>query len=140
MTIFLQGNAVMPLKTAVICPHFEAPIPAERSSKAMSAADNIKCDICGNHHHPMTECRDALRSLASAAGSQIAVADLRDWISQLREKFGLPAKVKGRDKWWDGYEGAIQDLESFVSRQSENVQAVAPATLDSASSNDVMAG
>lgn len=29
MTIFLHGNAVMPLKTAVICPHFESPIPAE---------------------------------------------------------------------------------------------------------------
>ena len=31
MTIFLHGNAVMPLKTAVICPHFEAPIPAENA-------------------------------------------------------------------------------------------------------------
>jgi len=27
MTIFLHRNAVMPLKAAVICPHFEAPIP-----------------------------------------------------------------------------------------------------------------
>jgi hypothetical protein len=35
----------------------------------MSAADNMKCDICENNHHPMTECRDALRSLASASGS-----------------------------------------------------------------------
>lgn len=34
----------------------------------MSAADNMKCEICRNNHHPMTECRDALRSLASAAG------------------------------------------------------------------------
>jgi hypothetical protein len=31
MTIFLHGNAVMPLKAAVICPHFEAPIPPENS-------------------------------------------------------------------------------------------------------------
>ena len=29
MTIFLHGNAVMPLKAAVICPHFEAPIPRQ---------------------------------------------------------------------------------------------------------------
>jgi hypothetical protein len=32
MIIFLHGNAVMPLKTAVICPHFEAPIPAENDT------------------------------------------------------------------------------------------------------------
>jgi hypothetical protein len=38
----------------------------------MSAADNIKCDICGNNHHPMTECRDALRLLASAASSSVS--------------------------------------------------------------------
>lgn len=37
----------------------------------MSAADNMKCDICGNNHHPITECRDALRSLASAPCSVI---------------------------------------------------------------------
>jgi hypothetical protein len=43
----------------------------ERNSKAMSAADNMKCDICGNNHHPMTECRDASRSLASAPCSSV---------------------------------------------------------------------
>ena len=55
-----------------------------------------------------------------ADSSHIAVAELRVWINQLREKFGLPPKVKGRDAWWDGYETAIQDLDSFISQQSEN--------------------
>ena len=41
----------------------------DRKSKAMSTADNMKCEICGNNHHPMTECRDALCSLASASCS-----------------------------------------------------------------------
>lgn len=30
-TIFLHGNGVMPIKTAVICPHFEAPIRSENT-------------------------------------------------------------------------------------------------------------
>lgn len=38
MTIFLHGNAVMPLKTAVICPHFEAPIPAENVKTVATCA------------------------------------------------------------------------------------------------------
>jgi hypothetical protein len=73
------------------------------------------CPMCGPAIKPQVP-----EALPPVAGSQIAVADLREWISQLREKFGLPAKVKRRDEWWDGYEGAIQDLEAFVSRQSEN--------------------
>lgn len=31
MTIFLHGNAVMPIKAAVICPHFESPITPENA-------------------------------------------------------------------------------------------------------------
>lgn len=50
----------------------------------MSAADNIKCDIRGKNHHPMTECQDALRSLASAAGSR----------SLLRELFAASAELR----------------------------------------------
>ena len=45
----------------------------------MSAADNMKCDICGNNHHPMTECRDALRSLASASCSVVDRVTAMAW-------------------------------------------------------------
>lgn len=41
MTIFLHGNAVMPLKTAVICPHFEAPIPAENAKLTDAAPKDL---------------------------------------------------------------------------------------------------
>ncbi len=59
--------------------------------------------------------------LRAMAGSQISAADLREWIRQIREKFNLPiAKGKMDAEWWAGYEDALKDLESFISRKSEN--------------------
>lgn len=40
MAIMLHGNVVSPMKTAVICPHFEAPIPAEKSAAMPPVGSN----------------------------------------------------------------------------------------------------
>lgn len=61
----------------------------------MSAADNMKCDICGNNHHPMTEYRDALRSLASASGS--VALELNE-----REKLALDELCKSKEMTTQG--------------------------------------
>ena len=45
----------------------------------MSAANNMKCDICGSNHHPMTECRDASRSMASAPCSVVDRVTAMAW-------------------------------------------------------------
>jgi hypothetical protein len=54
----------------------------------MSAADNIKYDLCGKNHHPMTACHDAPSSLAAPTGSEFADVTLMLWSIQLRMESG----------------------------------------------------
>jgi len=60
----------------------------------------MKCDICGSNHHPMTECRDASRSMASAPCSTIL---LSDWKPDYRIQFHSRQNNEiGRLTWNDG--------------------------------------
>jgi len=46
--------------------------------------------------------------------------ELNDWIGQLREKFALKSATTKPDEYWEGYAEAIDDLERFLKRKSDN--------------------
>ena len=84
-------------------------------SEAMGKVEECKCFLCqvdGGLPGERSEVTEYIEGQRSAEDER---KRLRKWVAKVRDKFALDKGCEGyRADWWEGYIGAVGDIESVI--------------------------